>query len=69
MGCFIQAPFEFRVLECLLASTSRYFEAKSRRLAFLMEGVLTDVTRSASDSRFELQRLLPIQRWGCLTRG
>ena len=35
--------FELRVLECLLADTVQYFEARAHRLEFLMESVLTEV--------------------------
>jgi hypothetical protein len=37
------APFELRVLECLLADTVRFFEAKGARLEFLMDSVLAEV--------------------------
>ena len=36
--------FELRVLECLLADTVQYFEARAHRLEFLMESVLTEVS-------------------------
>ena len=38
--------FELRVLECLLADTVQYFEARAHRLEFLMESVLTEVRAS-----------------------
>lgn len=56
------APFEFRVLEALLAETAHHFESKSRRLSFLAESIVTEVSHSLRASTGEIQRLLPIQR-------
>ncbi len=40
--------FELRVLECLLADTVQYFEARAHRLEFLMESVLTEARPAGS---------------------
>ncbi|DBA77137.1 TPA: hypothetical protein ACH3X1_009713 [Trebouxia sp. C0004] len=62
IGAETAAPFEFRVLEALLAETAHHFEGKSRRLSFLAESIVTEVSHSLRASTGELQRLLPIQR-------
>eukprot|EP00891_Asterochloris_glomerata_P008499 jgi/Astpho2/8499/fgenesh1_pg.00125_%23_12_t len=55
-------PFEFRILEALLAETAHHFEAQSRRLTFVAESVVHEVNGSLRGHVGELQRLLPIQR-------
>eukprot|EP01026_Neomeris_dumetosa_P045871 TRINITY_DN3892_c1_g3_i1.p1 TRINITY_DN3892_c1_g3~~TRINITY_DN3892_c1_g3_i1.p1 ORF type:complete len:581 (-),score=44.19 TRINITY_DN3892_c1_g3_i1:330-2072(-) len=59
-----QVPFEFRVLEALLDQTSEHFENKARRLGFLADCVVNDISHSlVRRTAFgELQRLLPVQR-------
>lgn len=73
-GKEIPDPFEFRVLESLLASTVAYFESKAVRLHLLTDSVLNDVmdavgqhnkTRGIPNlmaSHVDLKQLLPIQR-------
>lgn len=72
-----ELPFELRVLECLLADTVHFFEAKGARLEFLMDSVLAEVVRVLHGNgrsswlgcgsgimphHVDLQRLVPIQR-------
>ena len=54
-------PFELRVLECLLADTVQFFEAKGARLEFLMDSVLSEVC-----SAFEASRSTYVARDGHL---
>jgi len=67
-------PFEFRVLECLLAATVAFFESKTVRLHLLTHSVLNDIMEAVSQhtktrgvpklmtSQVDLKQLLPIQR-------
>lgn len=57
-------PFELRVLEALLDETARQFERRHRRLELLSVSIEEDISKNLRNSGSDLQRLLPIQRWG-----
>lgn len=55
-------PFELKVLESLLAETTRAFDTKSKRLALVAEAVVDDINRNFHASAAELQRFIPVTR-------
>lgn len=53
-------PFEFKVLESLLAETSWFFEKGYKRITMVANTVVEDINQNFQETSSELQRLVPI---------
>jgi len=53
-------PFEFKVLESLLAETSCFFEKGCKRITMVANTVVEDINQNFEETSSELQRLVPI---------
>ena len=58
----LDAPFELRALEALLAETVRQFERHHKRLLLLSDSVEREIMVVLKTSSGDLTRLLPIQK-------